>query len=403
MAGVSKRTWKTSSGAPRHSWQVDYADETGARQRKQFKLKKDADAFRIKVEGGLADGTYRSKAEGTTVRDVALAYLEHAEGRNERGERFTKAHLLVVTGHIHNYICPNPEHRAKRKVRTQVREFEAGLATIPLSKLTAGTIGDFRDRVRAAGVGVVTTRKILTTLSAVLAFAVSKDLVAFNAATGVRVIGRRDEGAKKIVSPSKAAMRSLIETAGPDFKVQLVFAAASGLRAGEHHALRWRHIDFKAREVTVETRVDAFGNEDTTKTAAGVRTVPLASTVVTMLKEWRLRSKFAKDDDLVFPSRSGSYEGHPNLVKRRFNPLFKKLAALHAADTEKHPPAPQRFNWHALRHFAISGWIEADLKPKTVQTFAGHSSLQVTMDRYGHMFKSDDHGAAMDRIASGLL
>lgn len=123
MAGVSKRTWKTSSGAPRHSWQVDYADETGARQRKQFKLKKDADAFRIKVEGGLADGTYRSKAEGTTVRDVALAYLEHAGGRNERGERSTKAHPLVVTGHIHNYICPNPEHRAKRKVKTQVREF----------------------------------------------------------------------------------------------------------------------------------------------------------------------------------------------------------------------------------------------------------------------------------------
>ena len=39
---------------------------------------------------------------------------------------------------------------------------------------------------------------------------------------------------------------------------------------------------------------------------------------------------------------------------------------------------------------------------KTVQTFAGHSSLQVTMDRYGHLFKSDDHSAAMDRIATNL-
>ena len=27
--------------------------------------------------------------------------------------------------------------------------------------------------------------------------------------------------------------------------------------------------------------------------------------------------------------------------------------------------------------FAIFYWIEADLKPKTVQTFAGHSGLQV--------------------------
>jgi integrase len=61
------------------------------------------------------------------------------------------------------------------------------------------------------------------------------------------------------------------------------------------------------------------------------------------------------------------------------------------------------FNWHALRHFAISCWIEADLKPKTVQTFAGHSSLQVTMDRYGHVFKSDDHKKAMDMIAADVF
>jgi integrase len=64
-----------------------------------------------------------------------------------------------------------------------------------------------------------------------------------------------------------------------------------------------------------------------------------------------------------------------------------------------HPAAPPRLNWHALRHFAISCWIDAELTPKTVQTFAGHSTLAVTMDRYGHLFKSDDHRIAMDAIA----
>jgi len=38
-----------------------------------------------------------------------------------------------------------------------------------------------------------------------------------------------------------------------------------------------------------------------------------------------------------------------------------------------------------------------------VQTFAGHSSLQVTMDRYGHLFKSDDHKKAMDAIAVDMF
>ena len=63
----------------------------------------------------------------------------------------------------------------------------------------------------------------------------------------------------------------------------------------------------------------------------------------------------------------------------------------------------ERFNWHSLRHFAISTWIEVGLSPQIIQTFAGHSSLQVTMDRYGHLFKSEDHRKAMNEIADELF
>ena len=87
------------------------------------------------------------------------------------------------------------------------------------------------------------------------------------------------------------------------------------------------------------------------------------------------------------------------MIKRKFLPLFDRLAERHKRDPTRHPKPPARFNWHGLRHFAVSCWIEAGLSPKTVQTFAGHSSLQVTMDRYGHLFKSDDHKKAMDAIA----
>jgi integrase len=38
-----------------------------------------------------------------------------------------------------------------------------------------------------------------------------------------------------------------------------------------------------------------------------------------------------------------------------------------------------------------------------VQTFAGHSSLAVTMDRYGHLFKSEGHTRAMDEIAREMF
>ena len=87
----------------------------------------------------------------------------------------------------------------------------------------------------------------------------------------MKVIGRRDEGARKVVPPTKEAMRALLAVADRDFRVKLAFAAATGLRAGELWALRWHHLDFDRGEVKVETRVDAFGDEDITKTACVYR------------------------------------------------------------------------------------------------------------------------------------
>jgi integrase len=197
-------------------------------------------------------------------------------------------------------------------------------------------------------------------------------------------------------------MKALLGVADEDFRIKLAFASATGVRAGELHALRWHHLDFAKGEVTVETRVDAYGEEDVTKTAAGMRTIPLAQPLVLMLKEWKLRTKRKKPDDLVFPNERGSYTNHDNMVKRKFLPLFDRVAEKYQEERLNSEP-PERFNWHALRHFAVSCWIDAGLKPKTVQTFAGHSSLQVTMDRYGHLFKSDDHKQAMDAIAADMF
>ena len=167
----------------------------------------------------------------------------------------------------------------------------------------------------------------------------------------------------------------------------LIFAASTGARAGEQWAARWQDVNFDKGELRISRRVDAYGEEGTPKSTAGVRTVPLSAQLVSALKAWKVKSKFSKPNDLIFPNRHGGYIGHDNLIKRQFLPLFEG----------------KRFNWHGLRHFAVSTWIEAGLASKTVQTFAGHASLQITMDRYGHLFPSDDHRRAMDQIAKGLF
>jgi integrase len=400
---VRKRMWKNANGVESTRWIVDVMDANGHRERRQFESKKEADAFRIATEGQMRAGTFRGDAAKFTVKDAADRFLEHCEGRRKRGERMTRHNYNTMDGHIGNYICRDPKRHEGKARPSRLKKFDGGIGSIRLSQLTARSVGDFRDRLRDAKVTVVTTRKILSTLQQLLGYAVDRDMVGINVARGVKVIGRRDEGARKIVPPSKEAMRALLTVADQDFRIKLAFASATGVRAGELHALRWHHIDFAKGEVKIETRVDAYREEDVTKTAAGMRTIPLAQPLIVMLKEWKLRTKRKKADDLVFPNKRGWYTGHDNMVKRKFLPLFDLLTKKHKEDPEQNPEAPARFNWHALRHFAVSCWIEAGLSPKTVQTFAGHSSLQVTMDRYGHLFKSDDHRKAMDAIADDMF
>ena len=58
------------------------------------------------------------------------------------------------------------------------------------------------------------------------------------------------------------------------------------------------------------------------KSLAGVRTIPLSEHLVTALKQWRLRSKFSKQEDLVFPNQNGTHTCHGNIIKREFTPHF---------------------------------------------------------------------------------
>jgi integrase len=400
---IRKRTWNNADGAETTRWIVDLVDANGHRERRQFESRKEADAFRIATEGHMRAGTFRGDAAKFTVRDAAQSFLTHCDGRRQRRERMTQHNYNTLEGHIWNYICPDPKRHEGKTRPPRLKPFDGGIGGIKLSQLTTRGVGDFRDRLRDAGVSIVTTRKILSTLQQLLQRAIDRDMIAINVARGVKVIGRRDEGARKIVPPTREAMRALLAVADLDFRVKLAFASSTGVRAGELHALRWRHIDFAAGEVKIETRVDAYREEDVTKTVAGMRTIPVADPLVLMLKEWKLRTKRKKDNDLVFPSRRGWYVSHDNMIKRKFLPLFDLLAQKHKEDPAHYPAAPARFNWHALRHFAVSCWIAVGLSPKTVQTFAGHSSLQVTMDRYGHLFKSDDHRKAMDAIADDMF
>ena len=90
-----------------------------------------------------------------------------------------------------------------------------------------------------------------------------------------------------------------------------------------------------------------------------------------------------------------SPEGHPvrpGLFRRRF-----WTPAVISADL-----APLRV--HDLRHTAVALWIAADANPKQIAIRAGHTSVSVVLDRYGHFFPEQDEALvmALERGAAGF-
>jgi hypothetical protein len=200
------------------------------RKRKQFETRGGADAFRIEMEGQMRAGTYRPDAEKVTVKEAVELFLTHCEGRMKRRERMTRRNYQTYQGHICNYICPDRDWHAKKHSRPSHAfiYFEKGIAQRTLAQLTVGAVTKFRNDLRDAGVSVLTTRKILSTLQVMLAYAISLDMIAVNAAKDVRVLSTRADEAKQVTPPGKEVMRALIELADENFRVRLIFAAAIG-------------------------------------------------------------------------------------------------------------------------------------------------------------------------------
>lgn len=379
LAKIKKRSWENASGQ-HEAWQLDFTDRLGKRHREQFTKKREAEARLAELIATTGSATYKEEAKKTTVADVCDDFYKAMELRHKRGEKVVQSYLRTTKQHFDNWINPSDESSIG---------FENGIGEKTLAELTAADVIKFRDDMRNAGAGIVTTRRVLGTLSRTLKHGIETNKVGVNVAKGVRVIGKRDEGSERVTPPSKMALAAILNLAQAPIDLRIRFAAATGLRASEQWALRWAHIDLENGHVSVETRVDAYGEFDTTKSGAGRRTVPIGKAMIDQLKTWKASSKHNGFDDFVFTDSRGGFIRHTNFMKRDWKPL---IAETNAPD----------IGWHALRHYAISTWIEAGLSPKAVQTLAGHASYAITMNRYGHLFPSDDHKAAFDRIAETL-
>lgn len=204
-----------------------------------------------------------------------------------------------------------------------------------------------------------------------------------------------DEGALRVRPPrrERTEMRFLdwsevellaSETVEP-YGNLIGFASLTGLRQDEVFALRDRALDVAARTVTVEAGARE-GKLVPTKTAAGRRQVRLSAEALRVLRE-QLLARAPNELGLVFPTRNGSVWRKDNFMARVFRPAVRR------AQLE-----PLRF--HDLRHTYAALMVAAGAHPKLLQAQLGHTSINVTLNTYGHLFPDAfaDVGDALDRL-----
>ncbi len=367
MASIRKRTLPSGTFA----WLVDYRDQNGRRRAKQFDKRRDADRFLVTARAEVVSGTHVHDGDSIRIEDAAGLWLGVCAARQEAGRRMERATYRDY----------------ESKVRLHILDPGIGISGVLLSRLNRKAVNEFRDRLLASGRSEAQTRKVLSCLGLIVKHGQDSGMIASNPVAGVQVL-RSTRVHERVRVPEKDTIRRLIAVAPEPFRPVVIVAAICGLRASETRGLRWSDVDFDNGYIHVRQRADAFNDIGQPKSDAGARSVPMGPIVSNALRQRRLACP-PSAQDLAFPSKRGTVQSHSNILKRHFKPLCRKIAV--------------DMRWHDLRHFAVSLWIEQGFSVKEVMTFAGHSSVQMTMDRYGHLFPSEDHHRGMAAVEARLL
>jgi integrase len=157
--------------------------------------------------------------------------------------------------------------------------------------------------------------------------------------------------------------------------------------------------------IRVRQRLDRWNVAGPPKSAAGRRDVPLSGELVAVLRQWKLACPLG-EAGLVFPNGRGKADTHSNWDGRFWRPLQIRLGIIGGYRTDRRgkeiPLA--RYGFHSLRHFAVGTMIHMGLPPKRIQTIIGHSTLAMTMDRYGHLFAMEESDfARLDAIFERVM
>lgn len=172
-------------------------------------------------------------------------------------------------------------------------------------------------------------------------------------------------------------IKKLLETAKkyyPDFYPLLLTAISTGMTRGELLALTWQDILWEEKQIRANKSLYK-GIIVKHRTKNSIRNVDISDDLIIMLKTWG-NECVNKKVGFIFPNLEGEAQDPDNMIKRRFIPTVKKSAV---------PP----IRFIDLRDIYASLLIKQNLPLTYIQEQLGHSSPQVTAERYKFLLEKN--------------
>ena len=329
--------------------------------RKTFRTLADARAWRAETKAALERGSLRAPSR-QTLEQAAKDWIKAANAgviRTRSGDPYKPGALRGYEQALSARLVPRFGH-------------------LKTSALQRNAVQDLVDEMLAEGLAPSTVRNAILPLRAIYRRLLSRSEVSVNPTLGLSLPAIR-ERRDRVARPGEA--RALLEALSQADRPPWATALYAGLRRGELRALRWGDVDFEAGLIRVERGWDPKEGPIEPKSRAGKRRVPLAKPLRSYLAAHRLRSKGAPED-LVFGGRGGKPLAPDALIERARKAW--KAAGL------------KPIGLHECRHTYAAFMIAAGVNAKALSSYMGHSTITMTLDRYGHLMPgNEDEAAAM--------
>ncbi len=328
--------------------------------RRTFTTLADAKAWRQDSQAALRKGTLRAPVR-ITLNEAATDWLDAARRgvvRTRSGDTYKPSALRTYHHALRKHLLPMLGQRR-------------------LSAITRLDIQHLVDELTITGAAPSTVRNAVLPLRAIYRRAHSHEIVAVNPTLGLTlpaVRGQRD----RVTPPNEAA--ALLTALPPQDQGIWATAMYAGLRRGELQALRWADLNLDTNIITVTRSWDRIEGPVPPKSRAGNRRIPLIPTLRRYLIHHRLRQANHHPQRLIFGAHA--------------NTAFEPVALNRRADHAWNAAQLRNVRLHECRHTYAAFMIAAGINPKALCTYMGHSSITVTLDRYGHLMPGAEHEAA---------